>query len=61
MCLNIEKIKINFLQKLLINDQNISVNLGSHQNTRAEPSPTHKSIDISPSLSDMEFSWLEEH
>jgi hypothetical protein len=46
---------------LLINDQNISFNLGSHQNTRAEPSPTHKSIDISPSLSDMEFSWLEEH
>jgi hypothetical protein len=58
---NIEKIKINFLQKWLINDQNISLNLGSHQNTRSELPPTDKSIDTSPSLSDIEFSWLEDH
>jgi hypothetical protein len=59
--IHIEKIKSNILQKLSINNKNISVNLVSHQNTRSESDLSEKRREINPSLSDMEFTWLEEY
>jgi hypothetical protein len=59
--IHIEKIKTNILQKLSINNKNISVNLVSHQNTRSESDLSEQRREINPSLSDMEFTWLEEY
>ena len=59
--LHIEKIKNNILQKLSINNKNISVNLVYQQNTRSESNLSEKRREINPSLSGMEFTWLEDY
>ena len=58
---HIEKIKINFLPRMLIKNKNISVDVVSHQNTTSETPLPHKRININPSLSDMEFTWLDDY
>ena len=59
--IDIDNIKSNILQKLSINNKNISVNLVAHQNTRFERDLGEKRREINPSLSDMEFTWLEDN
>lgn len=53
--IHIEKIKSNILQKLSINNKDISVNLVSHQNTRSESDLSEKRREINHSLSDMDL------
>jgi len=53
--IHVEKIKSNILQKLSINNKDISVNLVSHQNTRSESDLSKKRREINPSLSDMDL------
>jgi hypothetical protein len=59
--IHIDNIKSNILQKLSINNKNISVNLVYQQNTRSESNLSEKRREINPSLSEMEFTWLEEY
>jgi hypothetical protein len=59
--IHIEKIQSNILQKLSINNKNISVNLLSYQNKQSKSDLSEKNIVINSSLFDMEFTWLEDH
>jgi len=56
---SVENIKINFLQRLIKNKK-ISVNLISDKNISETP-PTYKRTNINPSLSDMEFTWIDDY
>ena len=57
---SVEKIKINVLQRLLIKNKKISVNLMSDKNISETPL-TYKKTNINPSLSDMEFTWIDDY
>ena len=58
---HIDNFKSNILQKLSINNKNISVNLLSYQNKQSKSDLSEKNIVINSSLFDMEFTWLEDH
>jgi len=57
---SVEKIKINVLQRLLIKNKKISVNLISDKNISETPI-TYNRKNINPSLSDMEFTWIDDY
>jgi len=57
---SVEKIKINVLQRLLIKNKKISVNLISDKNISETPI-TYNRTNINPSLSDMEFTWIDDY
>jgi hypothetical protein len=62
--LHLGKIKINFPTFLLAQDESRSISLKTDNNNNNSKNNDNSSNDITkvvPSLTDMEFSWTEDH